>query len=804
MLSVSLLSSSGFDCGTRFLNPGIYGTQTRNPIESRPPRVSAAAYSDVGLRGGRIENLCVMDAKESKERIREQLLEVELSVSAYDTAWVAMVPSPGSPGLPCFPQCVNWILDNQHSDGSWGLVHLHRSLIKDALSSTLACVLALKRWNVGEEHIRRGLHFIRSNFSCIMDVQLHSPIGFDIIFPGMLGFAIDMGLDLTVSHIAMEGVLSLRDLELKKRSLNTSEGGKAYIAYVAEGLGKSQDWNDVMRYQRKNGSLFNSPSTTAAAFIHLHDAEAFEYLRALLQKCGSSVPTAYPLEMHCHLSMVDTLEKLGIAQHFTYEIKRILDRIYRCWLQNDEEINSDMATFAMAFRHLRMNGYDVSSDVFSHLGEAENFFCSVQGHLKDMNSVVELYKASEIKISPNEQVLDKLHSWSSSLLKTELSSSSKHGSPVTFQKVDYALRFPFYANLERLEHKRNIENFNVEKIHTLKTSYTFYCINDDLLELAVEDFNLSQSIYRKELKLLESWVKENKLDQLEFARQKLTFCYLSAAATLFSPEISDARISWAKNGVLTTVVDDFFDVGGSREELENLIALVEKWDGNHGKQFYSEQVKIIFSALYCTVNELGARASELQNRCVTNHLVRIWLTLLRSMMNEVEWLRNKSVPSLEQYMTNGYISFALGPIILPALYFVGPKLSEEVIRDSDYNNMFKLVSTCGRLLNDIQGFEREGNQGKLNSVSLYVLNSGGSTSVEEAKKAIQSTINSSRIDLLRLVLREGSVVPRPCKDLFWKMCRILHVFYMKTDGFTSPKEMIGAVNAVIHEQLEVN
>lgn len=72
------------------------------------------------------------------------------------------------------------------------------------------------------------------------------------------------------------------------------------------------------------------------------------------------------------------------------------------------------------------------------------------------------------------------------------------------------------------------------------------------------------------------WVKENRLDQLKFARQKLTYCYFSAAATLFSPDLSDARMSWAKNGVLTTVVDDFYDIGGSREELVNLIQLVEK------------------------------------------------------------------------------------------------------------------------------------------------------------------------------------------------------------------------------------
>jgi hypothetical protein len=33
------------------------------------------------------------------------------------------------------------------------------------------------------------------------------------------------------------------------------------------------------------------------------------------------------------------------------------------WLQRDEEIMLDVATCAMAFRILRMNGYDVSSGI---------------------------------------------------------------------------------------------------------------------------------------------------------------------------------------------------------------------------------------------------------------------------------------------------------------------------------------------------------------------------------------------------------------------------------------------------------
>ena len=93
----------------------------------------------------------------TKERIKNLFNNVELSVSSYDTAWVAMVPSPNSPKSPCFPNCLNWLLDNQLDDGSWGLLHHHPSLTKDNLSSTLACILALKRWNVGKYQINKGM-----------------------------------------------------------------------------------------------------------------------------------------------------------------------------------------------------------------------------------------------------------------------------------------------------------------------------------------------------------------------------------------------------------------------------------------------------------------------------------------------------------------------------------------------------------------------------------------------------------------------------------------------------------------------
>lgn len=75
------------------------------------------------------------------------------------------------------------------------------------------------------------------------------------------------------------------------------------------------------------------------------------------------------------------------------------------------------------------------------------------------------------------------------------------------------------------------------------------------------------------------------------------------------------------------------------------------------------------------------------------------------MLKEAQWSAAKLVPGMDEYMSNGFLSFALGPIVLPTLYLIGPKLSEAAVRSKELLYMFELMSTCGRLLNDIQGFK---------------------------------------------------------------------------------------------------
>ena len=123
----------------------------------------------------------------------------------------------------------------------------------------------------------------------------------------------------------------------------------------------------------------------------------------------------------------------------------------RYWLQGEEEIFLDTATCAMAFRILRVNGYDISSgtlwfkrqptrfwlfrkrlkslfffvDPFTWLSE-DHFSSSLGGYMKDIGSVLELFRASQIIIHPDEFVLEKQNFWTSQFLIQELSNGSIH------------------------------------------------------------------------------------------------------------------------------------------------------------------------------------------------------------------------------------------------------------------------------------------------------------------------------------------------------------------------------------------
>ncbi|KAM7466315.1 hypothetical protein LguiB_013877 [Lonicera macranthoides] len=364
------------------------------------------------------------DVQGSIERIRQRFVgKVDLSASSYDTAWVAMVPSNrDSPNQqPCFPGCLEWVMENQKADGSWGLSSNHPSLVKDSLSSTLACVLALQKWKVGEQLVQKGLDFIGSKRYAVMDKHQSSPIGFDIIFPSMINYANDLGLNLPLDSDFVNVMFRNRHLQLQR-------GKEGHLLYYAEGLDESYEWKEVMKnQQRSNGSLFNSPATSAAALIQFHDDKCFDYLQSLSKIHG----------------------KAG----------------------RSEEIILDVSCCALAFRLLRMNGYEVSSDALADFVDDEHFFSTVSPQFTTIDTIIHLYRASQVAIFPDEPILDKINVWTRTFLKHQYSSNQDIVYDEKLHKeVDYALNFTI-DTVDRLKHRRGIELYNPDDFRMLKTSY---------------------------------------------------------------------------------------------------------------------------------------------------------------------------------------------------------------------------------------------------------------------------------------------------------------------------------------------
>ncbi|KAB1221919.1 Levopimaradiene synthase, chloroplastic [Morella rubra] len=76
--------------------------------------------------------------KSSQSSIESQVTEIKenmfsncdsansfISPSAYDTAWLAMIPDPDQPFQPMFKNCLDWVLHYQKDEGFWGECDAH-------------------------------------------------------------------------------------------------------------------------------------------------------------------------------------------------------------------------------------------------------------------------------------------------------------------------------------------------------------------------------------------------------------------------------------------------------------------------------------------------------------------------------------------------------------------------------------------------------------------------------------------------------------------------------------------------------
>ncbi|KAG6645195.1 hypothetical protein CIPAW_08G105600 [Carya illinoinensis] len=181
----------------------------------------------------------------------------EISISAYDTAWVALVQDVNGSSLPQFPSTLRWIANNQLPDGSWGDDEIF--LACDRILNTSACVIALKSWNILPEKYEKGISFLNENMSKLeSDNDEHMPIGFEVAFPSLVEIARSLNIELPYDSPVFQDIYAKRNVKLERIPRDILHKLPTTLLYSLEGM-PDLDWENLLKLKCQDGSLF-SPS----------------------------------------------------------------------------------------------------------------------------------------------------------------------------------------------------------------------------------------------------------------------------------------------------------------------------------------------------------------------------------------------------------------------------------------------------------------------------------------------------------------------------------------------------------------
>lgn len=298
-----------------------------------------------------------------KEDARElvQGLDQKMGPSSYDIGWMARITASISNNH--WVDLLDWLLENQRPDGSWGgeIVYYH-----DRIICTLIAAIALREngrrqrdlvaVKQAENYLWHHLHLLsRDPFELV---------GFELIFPTLLLEAISVGLDVP-THTCGYGEIQKAKLGLIPPALLYSP--KISTVHSLEFLGKSADVNQLRNALASNGSLGNSPATTAYyLLLAQNDQRALDYLNFVRENL-KNVIYLYPFRSFELSWVLNNLSFCGlpIERFATNEtIGQLSSAMGTTGIGLDSTFNiPDGDITAVSSRLLLMAGYDVDPNI---------------------------------------------------------------------------------------------------------------------------------------------------------------------------------------------------------------------------------------------------------------------------------------------------------------------------------------------------------------------------------------------------------------------------------------------------------
>ncbi|KAG7970545.1 hypothetical protein I3843_07G089500 [Carya illinoinensis] len=616
----------------------------------------------------------------------------EISISAYDTAWVALVQDVNGSGLPQFPSSLQWIANNQLPDGSWGDSEIFFAY--DRIINTLACVVALKSWNILPEKCEKGISFLKEKI-CKLEYENdeHMPIGFEVAFPSLLEIARSLDIEVPFDSPALQDIYAKRNIKLTRIPREIMHKVPTTLLHSLEGM-PGLDWEKLLKLQSQDGSFLFSPSSTAFALMQTKDKNCLRYLKKAVQRFNGGVPNVYPVDLFEHIWAVDRLQRLGISSYFKPEIKECVNYVYRywtdkgiCWARNSEVYDIDDT--AMGFRLLRLHGHQVSANVFQHFEKGGEFFCFSGQSTQAVTGMFNLYRASQV-LFPGEKILENAKQFSSNFLREKQAANELFDKWIIMKdlpsEVGYALQIPWYASLPRVETRFYIEQYGGEDdVWIGKTLYRMpYVNNKTYVELAKLDYNDCQALHRLEWDIIQKWYSECNLGDFGVSRRTTLFVYFLAAASIFEPERSKERLAWAKTTALVEAIACHF-----REKEMRTAFLHEFRNHSHPRDYMIMGIRsrsniitkkitagqALVGILLETLRHLSLEAVVAHGQDISHHLRQAWEKWL------LEWYREGDRHEGEAELLAHTINLTSGRSV-----------SEEILSHPQYKRLSGLIN----------------------------------------------------------------------------------------------------------------
>ncbi|CAD6253185.1 unnamed protein product [Miscanthus lutarioriparius] len=449
----------------------------------------------------------------------------EISISAYDTAWVALVKSLNGDNTPQFPSCIDWIARNQLLDGSWGLSFISENM-----------------WRLTKDDDNWTL------------------CGFEIIFPMLLEKAKNLGVNIPLDDPTLEAIYAKRELKFTKIPRDALHVVPTTFLLSIEGM-PGLDWKRQCKLQCPDGSFMSSPAPTAYALMQTGDPKCFEFLDRVVSKFNGSVPFVYPIEMFERLWAVDRLERLGISRYFKSEIKDYLDYIYRNW--TEEGLAFTKGCLVKDIDGPWVSAFCDCMATMSLLFENDDgqFVCYARQSNQSVTAMYNLFRAANQTTFPDDDhILRRAKSYTRGFLRERRATGQLNDKWIISEglpgEVGYGLDFPWEASMPRIETRMYLEQYGGSAdVGIGKVLYrTNLFSNDMYLKVAKADLRKFQRLCRLEWHSLKRWCGKNNLEMYGVTRQSALRAYFLAAASNFEPSRAAERLAWARTAVLAEAI----------------------------------------------------------------------------------------------------------------------------------------------------------------------------------------------------------------------------------------------------------